>query len=367
MQPQDLHNILFAGSHLYCAIKSIQEVSSFMDPQELPEYIAYQGHNVHVCHNGIVSGFVGNNVQNDGIILFSLKHAMQKKIIKQTSKCFILVFSGVSVGVQSEKDCILVFDSHSRNENGLSCADGTSVVGFMTSLNDFCKYIYQLVKSMNKNPDIVQFDLHYYAIRKNRKVQVKCIEILNNDGYKIRDVHKRKRKVSHSPNKRQCVEKLIAGKSFSHCVDDYNVSYSALDIVSKFHNLVALGPDYVCSCCTKVQCFLNGYKSVQNLELICIGCYSAVRNGKTPRFWLHNGLAFPTIPRELQLSQLEERLISPRLPCMQLREMPRGGQINMRGNVVNVPADVNSTIRSLPRLVCDTETIMLKLKRRLSY
>lgn len=103
MQSEDLHNILHAGSHLYCAIKSSQVASSsYMDPQMLPEYIVYQGQNVHICYNGVVSGFVGNNVQNDGFTLFPLKGAMQKKVEKQTSKYFILVFCGVSVGIHSE-------------------------------------------------------------------------------------------------------------------------------------------------------------------------------------------------------------------------------------------------------------------------
>lgn len=195
------------------------------------------------------------------------------------------------------------------------------------------------------------------------------------------DEPKRKRKESHSSEKRHCIERLMKGKSFSQCVDDCNVADGVLDIVSKFHNLVTKGPDYVCSYGTQTffkhyvkkaanlhdSHFLNGYKSVQSLEWICSGCFSAIRKGQTPKFWLNNDFAFPTVPKELQLSQLGERLVSPRLPFMQLREMPRGGQINMRGNVVNVPADVNSTIRSLPRMVCDSETIMLKLKRKLSY
>lgn len=51
-------------------------------------------------------------------------------------------------------------------------------------------------------------------------------------------------------------------------------------------------------------------------------------------------------PKELDLTNLEERLVSPRLPFMQLRELPRGGQVSIRGNIVNVPADVNSTIKA---------------------
>ena len=43
-----------------------------------------------------------------------------------------------------------------------------------------------------------------------------------------------------------------------------------------------------------------------------------------------NGLEFPTIPEEFKLTKLEERLVPPRLVFMQLREMPRGGQINLK-------------------------------------
>ena len=49
-------------------------------------------------------------------------------------------------------------------------------------------------------------------------------------------------------------------------------------------------------------------------------------------------------------------------------ELPRGGQlVSINGNVVNVPADVNSTVSTLPRSINESQTIPIKLKRRLSY
>ena len=45
-------------------------------------------------------------------------------------------------------------------------------------------------------------------------------------------------------------------------------------------------------------------------------------------------------PQRLNLTPLEER-ISPRMPFMQIRELPRGGKLSIDGNVVSVPADVN--------------------------
>ena len=66
-------------------------------------------------------------------------------------------------------------------------------------------------------------------------------------------------------------------------------------------------------------------------------------------------MSFPNKPSVLDLIPLEERLISPRIPFMQIRELPRGGQLSIHGNVVNVPSDVNSTVHTLPRLVSESD------------
>ncbi len=62
------------------------------------------------------------------------------------------------------------------------------------------------------------------------------------------------------------------------------------------------------------------------------------------------------------LTPLEKRPISPRIPFMQVCKLPRGGQLSIHGNVVNVPADVNSTVSVLPRPINESQTIPIKLK-----
>lgn len=52
---------------------------------------------------------------------------------------------------------------------------------------------------------------------------------------------------------------------------------------------------------------------------------------------------------------------------MQIRELPRGGQYSVKGNVVNVPVDIQPTINSLPRRLDENITIPVKLKRKLSF
>ena len=79
-------------------------------------------------------------------------------------------------------------------------------------------------------------------------------------------------------------------------------------------------------------------------------------------------MAFHEIPPELaDLRPLEERLVSLRIPFMQIRELPRGRQLSIKGNVVNVPVDICPTINCLSRNLGDIETIPVKLKRRKQY
>ncbi len=157
-----------------------------------------------------------------------------------------------------------------------------------------------------------------------------------------------------------------------------------------FHKDISVGPEYICTCCEQLwykssvtKCnpdlyksctreilnlCLTGLKSIDNTEWICSTCHSNLKAGKLPTCAKANKMTFPEKPDVLKdLTPLEERLISPRIPFMQVRELPRGGQLSIHGNVVNVPADVNSTVSVLPRPINESQTIPIKLKRRLGY
>ena len=68
----------------------------------------------------------------------------------------------------------------------------------------------------------------------------------------------------------------------------------------------------------------------------------------------------------MKLHRLEERLVTLRTPFMQLRELPRGGQFSIKGNVVNVPSDVVTTIKTLPMRLEESQIIPVKFKRKVS-
>ena len=88
---------------------------------------------------------------------------------------------------------------------------------------------------------------------------------------------------------------------------------------------------------------------------------------KIPKLSVWNKNTFPEKSPELDLFQLEEPLISLRIPFMQIREFPRGGQLSIKGNVINVPVNITPMVKALPRLMDEKETIPVKLKKRLIY
>ena len=163
---------------------------------------------------------------------------------------------------------------------------------------------------------------------------------------------------------------------------DLNIEES----IKRFHSDIAIGPLYVCSCCHQtwfrksVSMLMNTHisaeskrlyctdlTSVGNEEWICHTCLSALRENKPPKLSVANGMKWPDKPPELNLHQLEERLIALRIPFMQIRELPRGGQYSLKGNVINVPVDIQPTINCLPRPMDENFTVAIQLKKKLSY
>ena len=72
--------------------------------------------------------------------------------------------------------------------------------------------------------------------------------------------------------------------------------------------------------------YCTKFASVQYEEWVCHTCFTALKNSNVPKLSLVNGMRWPEKPRELDLYQLEDRLIALRIPFMQIRELPRGGQ-----------------------------------------
>ena len=157
------------------------------------------------------------------------------------------------------------------------------------------------------------------------------------------------------------------------------------ECIKQFHSSIAVGPLFVCTCChqtwfrkgvcmlkninlpTSSRLYCTKFTSVNDEEWICHTCVGAIRDGKVPKLSVANGMKWPDKPPELDLHQLEERLISLRIPFMQIRELPSGGQYSLKGNVIDVPVDIQPTVSCLPRPMDENFTIAVQLKKKLSY
>ena len=165
-----------------------------------------------------------------------------------------------------------------------------------------------------------------------------------------------------------------------------NENIDELDIVRKFHNSVSAGLLYICTYCEQlwyehsvlpadrlklvnpdITKYLQGVRSVNDTEWICQTCINHLKKGRVPPCAIANGMQFPEKPSFFDHNELECRLIAPRLAFQKIFQAPRGGQLKITGNVVNVPADVNSTVNMLLKLPDETGTIKVQLKRRLQY
>ena len=92
----------------------------------------------------------------------------------------------------------------------------------------------------------------------------------------------------------------------------------------------------------------HGYHNHDQV-LLYSSCAAALAAEKIPTLAAYNGLQYPPKPRNLpDLNAISARLISPRLPFMQIRRLrQQTGSYTIIGQIINVPIDVQSTINSV--------------------
>jgi PIF1-like helicase/Helitron helicase-like domain at N-terminus/Herpesvirus tegument protein, N-terminal conserved region len=161
--------------------------------------------------------------------------------------------------------------------------------------------------------------------------------------------------------------------------------------VKEYETQIKLGPSEVCVCCgnlwfrrsvsqvTKKAFSAKGVQddvirkvfylhSEQDVGTFCRTCRRDATSGKVPQLCLANGLHYPPIPDCLkELTRLEERLTAPRIPFMQIRSIGSERQCSLKGNIINVPVSVDTSVSVLPRTFDQTFTIQLMLKRKMSF
>jgi hypothetical protein len=106
-----------------------------------------------------------------------------------------------------------------------------------------------------------------------------------------------------------------------------------------------------------------------NNARVCGTCYLTLTKNKIPQLSKSNGFKYPPRPPHLpQLDILTERLVSPRLPFMQIRRLRHcQGQYGILGQIINVPVSVNNMVQVLPRHIDDDFAINVHIKKKLIH
>ena len=203
-----------------------------------------------------------------------------------------------------------------------------------------------------------------------------------NNAY-MREYMKRKRSTEDPQSKQKRNEK---DKEYKKRKRSEPLNQSIESLILSFHNIVSQGPLHICSCCDQLwykhsvlpaatlkknnpamEKNLLHKTSVDNIEWLCRSCHKYLVKNKVPLCAAINGMQFTEKPTFFYLNELECRLLAPRLAFQKLMQAPRGRQLKINGNIVNVPADISNTISMLPRLPDETGTIKVNLKRKLQY
>ena len=160
-------------------------------------------------------------------------------------------------------------------------------------------------------------------------------------------------------------------------------------IEDEYRKAIKEGPEYICCSCSgrffrKSIHISNKSKIVKSIGaaegnrlffsskneiMLCLTCSNQLKNKKIPKLCTRDGLELPEIPDVLGIcNSVEERLFSPIIPFEQIRALGfYGKQRRIKGNVVNVPIDLPTTVEYLPRSLDDCNTIQIKFKRMLSH
>ena len=153
--------------------------------------------------------------------------------------------------------------------------------------------------------------------------------------------------------------------------------------VKLFRDLSLGGPSYSCVLChqlhfkksvvkltdflwRRARKFVNHSLLTDDVMYLCITCNTALRQNRFPTICPQNGFIIVDLPRELDISSYEERLIALRIPFMQIRCLPKGKQYALHGSVINVPVKMTETINMLPRYLNAEGTVAVKLKRQIN-
>ncbi|XP_062283095.1 uncharacterized protein LOC133987667 [Scomber scombrus] len=195
---------------------------------------------------------------------------------------------------------------------------------------------------------------------------------------KVKRLHKKEKQKDFDFVMEQFLDKVEVGPNSVCCVC-LRLLFKHQVINCKKHNYnkttvsgslaeMCITEEYLHKCnedCTNPCQWLN---SERGQLWICHTCNSKLSKGILPPECSINSLSVDPIPPELAcLNSLEQHLIALHIPFMKMLALPKGGQNGVHGPVTCVPANIVQTTNLLPRSNMDSQLLLVKLKRKLTY
>jgi hypothetical protein len=107
-------------------------------------------------------------------------------------------------------------------------------------------------------------------------------------------------------------------------------------------------------------------KLINTGHFICHTCSKSLKTGRYPKASIANGNYFEDVPCELkELTTLENRILSPRIPFMWIRRLQGSLMPSIKGCLTCIPADVVTSVEGLPTCNDEDETVRAELKKKL--
>lgn len=101
---------------------------------------------------------------------------------------------------------------------------------------------------------------------------------------------------------------------------------------------------------------------------LCGTCRKSLDSDKVPTLSRSNGFVYPPKQHGLPaLDPISARLVSPRLPFMQIRRLRYDGSYGIIGQVINVPVDVDTMVQQLPRQLDDDQAFNVNIKKNMIH
>lgn len=250
-------------------------------------------------------------------------------------------------------------------------------------------YIIEVNENISKGKNMTKLE----SRRKATKAKVQQFRTGKNKDKKKREkfVYKAKKNEALLKFRKDYLEQYKSGQSknkkYAKVLEDINEVPSVVcdccyRLVfrpeSVLYNIKNLHKKYNQNCQTSEKIKdLKNFKDLVNRKFVtterrmCRSCHDVIKKGKISIYGPKDGLKFaPLSDNVKELTDLEERVLSPIIPYLQIRELKPFSLntfLGAKGPVVNIQIDIPNTTKILPRKFNELSVQQIMLKRHLMH